>query len=92
VGFVNFWADPIDGKVRTVLYHVTNRQLAGIAAACEPGGLRISFRTGPNENRPCERRPQDSDGHMIRFSGPDAYEPTSTLRSVRSKIMACELR
>src|SRR5881296_3920127 len=30
VGFVNFWADPIDGKIRTVLYHVTNRQLAGL--------------------------------------------------------------
>ena len=30
VGFVNFWADPIDGKVRAVTYRVTNRQLAGL--------------------------------------------------------------
>ena len=30
VGFVNFWADPIDGKVRAATYRVTNRQLAGL--------------------------------------------------------------
>src|SRR5678816_4395987 len=29
VGFVNFWGDPIDGKVRATAYRVTNRQLAG---------------------------------------------------------------
>src|SRR5216117_627997 len=30
VGFVNFWGDPIDGKVRAVAYRVTDRQLAGL--------------------------------------------------------------
>jgi adenylate cyclase len=30
IGFASFWADPIDGKVRAVNYHVTNRQLAGL--------------------------------------------------------------
>ena len=30
VGFVNFWPDPIDGKIRAVTYRVTDRQLAGL--------------------------------------------------------------
>jgi len=30
VGFVNFWADPIDGKIRAVTYRVTDRQLADL--------------------------------------------------------------
>ena len=30
VGFVNFWPDSIDGKVRAATYRVTDRQLAGL--------------------------------------------------------------
>src|SRR5438105_10264302 len=30
VGFVNFWPDPIDGKIRAVTYRLTDRQLAGL--------------------------------------------------------------
>src|SRR5437867_674324 len=30
VGFVNFWPDPIDEKIRAVTYRVTDRQLAGL--------------------------------------------------------------
>ena len=29
VGFVNFWPDPIDGKVRALTYQLTDRQLMG---------------------------------------------------------------
>src|SRR5207244_1049401 len=30
VGFVNFWADQIDGKIRAVTYRVTDRELADL--------------------------------------------------------------
>ncbi len=29
VGFVNFWPDPLDGKVRAIQLHISDRQLAG---------------------------------------------------------------
>src|SRR5213083_2886124 len=75
VGFANFWADPIDGKVRTVLYHVTNRQLAGLPPhpsqeIYESFSARALTKIGHGNDVPHDFR-----GHMIRFSGLDAYEP-----------------
>src|SRR6266576_1971505 len=75
VGFANFWADPIDGKVRTVLYHVTNRQLAGLPPhpsqeIYESLSARALTKIGHASDVP-----QDFDGHIIRFSAVDAYEP-----------------
>ena len=75
VGFVNFWADPIDGKVRAVAYHVTNRQLAGLPPhpsqeTYESLSARALTKIGHASDVP-----GDSDGHMIRFSAVDAYEP-----------------
>ena len=75
VGFVNFWADPIDGKVRAVAYHVTNRQLAGLPPhpsqeIYESLSARALTKIGHASDVP-----QDFDGHMIRFSAVDAYEP-----------------
>src|SRR5438874_3537540 len=75
VGFVNFWADPIDGKVRAVAYRVTNRQLAGLPPhpsqeIYESLSARALTKIGHASDVP-----QDFDGHMIRFSAPDAYEP-----------------
>ncbi len=75
VGFVNFWADPIDGKVRTVLYHVTNRQLAGLPPhPSQEIYESLSARALTKIGRASDV-PQDFDGHMIRFSAGDAYEP-----------------
>jgi adenylate cyclase len=75
VGFANFWADPIDGKVRAVAYHVTNRQLAGLPPhpsqeIYESLSARALTKIGHASDVP-----QDFDGHMIRFSAVDAYEP-----------------
>jgi len=75
VGFVNFWADPIDGKVRTVLYHVTNRQLAGLPPHPSQEVYESLSGRALTKIGHASDVPQDSDGHMIRFSGPDAYEP-----------------
>jgi adenylate cyclase len=75
VGFANFWADPIDGKVRAVAYRVTNRQLAGLPPhpsqeIYESLSARALTKIGHASDVP-----QDFDGHMIRFSAVDAYEP-----------------
>ena len=75
VGFVNFWPDPIDGKIRAVTYHVTNRQLAGLPPhpseeIYESLSARALTKIGHANDVP-----QDFDGHMIRFTAPDAFEP-----------------
>ena len=75
MGFVNFWADPIDGKVRTVLYHVTNRQLAGLPPHPSQESYESLSGRALTKIGHAGDVPQDFDGHMIRFSGPDAYEP-----------------
>ena len=75
VGFVNFWPDTIDEKVRAVAYHVTNRQLAGLPPhpsqeVYDSLSARALTKIGHASDVP-----QDFDGHMIRFSAVDAYEP-----------------
>jgi adenylate cyclase len=75
IGFVNFWADPIDGKVRAVNYHVTNRQLAGLPPhpsqeVYESLSARALTKIGHASDVP-----RDFAGHMIRFSAGDAYGP-----------------
>ena len=75
VGFVNFWADPIDGKIRAVTYRVTDRQLADLPP--EPSqeiyqslSARALAKIGHANDVP-----QDFRGHMIRFTSPDAFAP-----------------
>jgi adenylate cyclase len=75
VGFVNFWPDAIDGKTRAATYRVTNRQLAGLPP--EPGdeiyeslAARALAKIGHAKDVPDDFR-----GHMMRFTGPDAFEP-----------------
>jgi adenylate cyclase len=75
VGFVNFWPDAIDGKTRAATYRVTNRQLAGLPP--EPGdeiyeslAARALAKIGHANDVP-----DDFHGHMMRFTGPDAFEP-----------------
>ncbi len=75
VGFANFWADPSDGKVRTVLYHVTNRQLAGLPPHPSQEIYDSLSARGLTKIGHASDVPQDFDGHMVRFSAVDAYEP-----------------
>ena len=75
VGFANFWADPIDGKVRAVAYRVTNRQLAGLPPhesqeVYESLSARALTKIGDASDVP-----QDFDARMLRFSAVNAYEP-----------------
>jgi adenylate cyclase len=75
VGFVNFWPDTIDGKVRAVAYRVTNRQLAGLPPypneeIYESLSARALTKLGHGNDVP-----RDFRGHMIRFTALDAFEP-----------------
>jgi adenylate cyclase len=75
VGFVNFWPDSIDGKIRAATYRVTDRQLAGLPPhpseeIFESLSARALTKIGHADDVP-----QDFRGHMIRFSALDAFEP-----------------
>ncbi len=75
VGFVNFWPDTIDGKVRAVAYRVTNRQLAGLPSdPSEEIYESLSARALTKLGR-ANDLPRDFHGHMIRFAALDAFEP-----------------
>jgi adenylate cyclase len=75
VGFVNFWADPIDGKIRAVTYRVTDRQLADLPPdSSEEIYQSLSARALAKISR-ANDVPQDFRGHMIRFTSPDAFTP-----------------
>jgi adenylate cyclase len=75
VGFVNFWTDPIDGKVRAVTYLVTDRQLADrppdpSEEVYQSLAARALAKIGHANDVP-----QDFRGHMIRFTSADAFAP-----------------
>jgi adenylate cyclase len=75
VGFVNFWADPIDEKIRAVAYRVTNRQLADLPPGpseeiYESLSARGLAKIGHGNDVPRGFR-----GRMIRFTVPDAFPP-----------------
>jgi adenylate cyclase len=75
VGFVNFWPDPIDGKIRAATYRVTDRQLAGLPPdASEEIYESLSARALAKIGH-ANDVPRDSRGHMIRFTSPDAFAP-----------------
>ena len=75
VGYVNFWPDPIDGKIRAVTYQLTDRQL--MDQPPDPGeevyeslSARALAKIGHGNDVP-----RDFHGHMMRFTAPDAFEP-----------------
>jgi len=75
VGFVNFWPDPIDGKIRAATYRVTDRQLADLPPhpsqeIYESLSARALVKIARANDIPSDFR-----GHMIRFTAPDAFEP-----------------
>ena len=75
VGFVNFWPDPIDEKIRAVNYRVTDRELAGLPPHSsqeiyESLSARALAKIGHANDVP-----QDFRSHMIRFTALDAFEP-----------------
>ena len=75
VGFVNFWTDPIDGKVRAVTYRVTDRQLADRPPDPSEEVYQSLAARALTQIGHANDVPQDFRGHMIRFTSPDAFAP-----------------
>ncbi|MBO0695863.1 MAG: CHASE2 domain-containing protein, partial [Verrucomicrobia bacterium] len=75
VGFVNFWADPIDGKIRAVTYRVTDRQLADLPPDPSEQVYQSLAARGLAKIGHASDVPQDFRGHMIRFTSSDAFAP-----------------
>jgi adenylate cyclase len=75
VGFVNYWNDEIDGKLRAARFFTSERQLAGVTPV--PGDeiytslpSRVLTKVGHSADIP-----QDQRDHLFRFSSNDAYPP-----------------
>src|SRR5213080_3409623 len=75
VGFVNFWADPIDEKIRAVNYRVTDRQLANLPPHPSEEIYESLSARGLEKIGHGNDVPGDFRGHMIRFTEPDAFPP-----------------
>jgi adenylate cyclase len=75
VGFVNFWADPIDEKIRAVNYRVTNRQLMNLPPQPDEEVYESLSARGLEKIVHGNDVPRDFRGHMIRFTAPDAFPP-----------------
>jgi adenylate cyclase len=75
VGFVNFWADPIDGKIRAVTYRVTDRQLADLPPDSSQEIYQSLSARALAKIGHASDVPDDFRGHLIRFTSPDAFAP-----------------
>ena len=75
VGFVNFWADPIDGKIRAVTYRVTDRQLAELPPDPSQEIYQSLSARALAKIGHASDVPDDFRGHLIRFTSPDAFAP-----------------
>jgi adenylate cyclase len=75
VGFVVFFPDQIDPKIRSARYTITDLQLANqLPAPTEEQYLSLSGRALEKIGR-SEDLPRDLRAHLIRFSAADAYQP-----------------
>ena len=75
VGFVNFWADPIDGKIRAVTYRVTDRELADLPPDPSQEIYQSLSARALAKIGHASDVPDDFRGHLIRFTSPDAFAP-----------------
>ena len=75
VGFVNFWTDPMDGKVRAVTYRITDRQLADLPPDPTQEIYQSLAARALDKIGHAKDVPQDFRGHLIRFTSPDAFVP-----------------
>jgi adenylate cyclase len=75
VGYVTFFADRLDGKIRAVRYTITDLQMAQMPP--QPGEIpyeALSAR-GLEKLGRAKDVPRDLQAHLIRFSALDAYDP-----------------
>jgi adenylate cyclase len=75
VGYVVFFPDQIDPKIRSTRYTITDLQLANqLSAPTEEQYLSLSARALEKIGRSGDL-PRDLRAHLIRFSAPEAFQP-----------------
>ena len=77
VGYVNFWPSPMDGKVRSARFTISDREIAGYAPAPGEEIFESFAARGLEKLGHAQEVPRDRRAHMIRFSANDAYTPRS---------------
>ncbi|HEX4654063.1 MAG TPA: adenylate/guanylate cyclase domain-containing protein [Candidatus Udaeobacter sp.] len=75
VGFVNFWADPIDEKIRAMNYRVTDRQLMNLPPHPDEEIYESLSARGLQKIGHGNDVPRGFHGYMLRFTEPDAFLP-----------------
>jgi adenylate cyclase len=75
VGYVNFFPDPLDQRVRALPYTMTDRQLAGLPPDPSEEVFHSFAARGLEQLGRGADVPQDHAAHLIRFSSDGAYPP-----------------
>src|SRR5438552_2651781 len=75
VGFVNYWNDEIDGKLRAARFFTSERQLAEVAPASGDEIYASMPARALTKLGLSAAIPQDQRDHLFRFSSNDAYPP-----------------
>jgi adenylate cyclase len=86
VGYVVFFPDPLDKKIRSVRYTITDLQLIGEPPS--PGETQyesLSARALEKLGHGADV-PRDLQSHLMRFSSPDAYQPRPLWEIFDNKI------
>jgi len=75
VGYVVFFPDQLDAKIRSARYTMTDLQLANqLSGPAEEQYVSLSGRALEKLGR-SQDLPRDLQAHLLRFSAPNAYEP-----------------
>ena len=75
VGYVNFWGDKQDGKVRAARFFTSERQLAGQKPSPSDRLCALLVARAMEKLGRSNEVPHDLQDHLIRFSATDAYQP-----------------
>ena len=77
VGYVAFFPDPLDGKIRTIRFQITDLQLAREAPRQGEVPYSALSTRALEKLGHGDRVPRDLEAHRIRFTANDAYAPRS---------------
>jgi adenylate cyclase len=86
VGYVVFFADPVDGKIRSARYTITDSQLAGHSPAANEFAYESLAAHALEKLERADDVPRDPRPHLIRFSAADAYQPQPLWEIFDSKL------
>jgi adenylate cyclase len=86
VGYVNFFPDPLDQRVRAIPYTMTERQLAGLPPYPGAEVFYSMAARGLAQIGRAQDIPRDNVAHLLRFSADDAYQPRPLYEVLDDKL------